>query len=94
MKVPSRGDVWIVDLGFAGKVRSCVVLRIPSLDQDRDLVTVRPHTTSVRGSRFEVRIASRFLDGAAFDAQNPVSTPTPTVNPEARCSVGPRPFGD
>jgi mRNA interferase MazF len=73
MKAPSRGDVWIVDLGFAGKVRPRVVLSVPSLDQDRALVTVIPHTTSARGSRFEVRIAKRFLDEGAFDAQNPVT---------------------
>jgi mRNA interferase MazF len=79
MKAPSRGDVWIVDLGFAGKVRPCVVLSVPSLDQDRALVTVIPHTTSVRGSRFEVRIAKRFLDEGAFDAQNPVTLPHPRL---------------
>ena len=79
MKAPARGDVWIVDLGFAGKVRPCVVLSIPALDQDRALVTVMPHTTSVRGSRFEVKVASRFLDEGAFDAQNPVTLPHPRL---------------
>jgi len=75
MKAPSRGEVWLVDLGFAGKVRPCVVLSIPSLDQDRALATVIPHTTSTRGSRFEVEIQKRFLDEGAFDAQNPVTIP-------------------
>ena len=75
MKGPGRGEVWLVDLGFAGKVRPGVILSIPSLHQDRALVTVIPHTTSVRGSRFEVRIAKRFLDEGSFDAQNPVTLP-------------------
>jgi mRNA interferase MazF len=34
-----------------------------------------PHTTSVRGSRFEVEIAKQFLDEGAFDVQNPVTLP-------------------
>ena len=79
MKLPSRGDVWIVDLGFAGKLRPCVVLSIPSLDQDRALVTVVPHTTSLRGSRFEVSIASWLLGEGAFDAQNLVTLPHPRL---------------
>jgi mRNA interferase MazF len=75
MKEILRGDVWLVDLGFAGKIRPCVVLSIPALDRDRALVTVIPHTTSVRNSRFEVSIEKRFLDEGAFDAQNPVTIP-------------------
>jgi len=65
--------VWIVDLGLAAKVRPAVVLSIPALDQDRSLVTLVPHTTSPRGSRFEVTLKIRFLKEGAFDAQNPVT---------------------
>jgi len=75
MKGPDRGDVWLVDLGYAAKVRPCVVLSIPALDQDRALVTLIPHTTSLRGSRFEVEIHKRFLQDGVFDAQNPVTIP-------------------
>jgi len=75
MKGPDRGEVWLVDLGYAGKVRPCVVLSIPALDQDRALVTLIPHTTSPRGSRFEVEVLKRFLQDGAFDAQNPVTIP-------------------
>ena len=75
MKGPDRGEVWLVDLGYAGKVRPGVVLSIPTVDQDRALVTLIPHTTSPRGSRFEVEILKRFLQDGAFDAQNPVTIP-------------------
>jgi mRNA interferase MazF len=68
MNEPSRGEVWVVDLGLAAKVRPGVVLNIPLLDQDRALVTLVPHTTSPRGSRFEVAIPKRFLAQGVFDA--------------------------
>ena len=53
MPNPSRGEVWLVDLGYAAKVRPCLVLSIPAADQDRALATLVPHTTSTRihGSR-------------------------------------------
>ena len=61
MANPNRGEVWLVDLGYSAKVRPCLVISIPALDQDRALSTLVPHTTSSRGSRFEVEIGVRFL---------------------------------
>ena len=72
---PIRGEVWLVDLGYAAKVRPCVVISIPALDQDRALSTLVPHTTSSRGSRFEVDVKTRFLRQGAFDTQNLVTIP-------------------
>ena len=72
---PIRGEVWLVDLGYAAKVRPCVVISIPALDQDRALSTLVPHTTSSRGSRFEVDVKTRFLREGAFDTQNLVTIP-------------------
>jgi mRNA interferase MazF len=72
---PSRGDVWLVDLGSVAKVRPCLVVSIPVLDCDRALTTLIPHTTSSRGSRFEVEIAVRFLRPGAFDVQNIITIP-------------------
>jgi mRNA interferase MazF len=66
-----RGEVWLVDLGFAAKVRPCLVLSIPPLVTDRALATVIPHTTSPRGTRFEIAISTTFLRSGVFDAQNP-----------------------
>src|SRR5262245_29156637 len=70
-----RGDVWLVDLGLAAKVRPCLVLSVPVAEQDRALVTVVAHTTSPRGSRFEVAVTTRFLHPGVFDAQNLVTIP-------------------
>lgn len=75
MANPNRGEVWLVDLGYAAKVRPCLVLSIPVLDQDRALSTLVPHTTSARGSRFESDIGVRFLREGVFDAQNLVTIP-------------------
>ncbi|MDT5120960.1 MAG: mRNA interferase MazF [Acidobacteriota bacterium] len=68
-----RGEVWLVDLGYAAKVRPCLVFSIEAEDTDRALTTIVPHTTSVRGTRFEVSLNIRFLKKGAFDAQNIVS---------------------
>jgi mRNA interferase MazF len=50
-------------------------LSIKAGDDDRAIDTVIPHTTSLRGSRFEVSIKKRFLQSGGFDAQNPISVP-------------------
>lgn len=75
MIAPNRGEVWIVDLGFVAKVRPCLVLSVPALDEDRALATLVPHTTSPRRSRFEVEIKTAFLKSGVFDAQNLVTIP-------------------
>jgi mRNA interferase MazF len=72
---PIRGEVWLVDLGMTAKVRPCLILSVPALDQDRALVALLPHTTSPRGTRFEVEVKTRFLKPGVFDAQNLVTIP-------------------
>jgi mRNA interferase MazF len=72
---PQRGEVWLVDLGLAAKVRPCFVLSVPATDADRALASLVAHTTSLRGSRFEVRVAVRFLRPGGFDAQSLVTVP-------------------
>ena len=72
---PNRGEVWLVDLGYAAKVRPCLVLSIPAEIEDRALATLVPHTTSLRGSRFEVELNVRFLRKGGFDAQNLITVP-------------------
>ena len=42
MAKADRGEVWLVDLGYAAKTRPCLVLSIPPLDTDRALTTVIP----------------------------------------------------
>lgn len=75
MPNPNRGEVWLVDLGYAAKVRPCLVLSIPAEDEDRALATLVPHTTSLRNSRFEVELKIRFLKKGGFDAQNLITIP-------------------
>ena len=65
-----RGEIWLIDLGLAQKVRPAVVLSVPPLDQERALVSYVPRTTAVRRTRFEVpHTAPNFLPGV-FDAQS------------------------
>ena len=75
MNDPERGEVWLVDLGYVAKVRPCLVISIPALMKDRALVTLVPHTTAPRDSRFEVNIRVRFLNPGAFDVQNLITVP-------------------
>jgi mRNA interferase MazF len=71
--------VWLVDLGLAAKVRPCVVVSVPFQDPERSLVSLVPHTTSLRGSRFEASVQVRFLKPGAFDAQGVVTVPLPRL---------------
>ena len=75
MSSPERGEVWLVDLGYVAKVRPCLVVSIPPLMQDRALVTLVPHTTSPRDSRFEVDVKIKFLKSGVFDVQNVITIP-------------------
>ena len=51
----SRGDVVIVDLGFAAKVRPCVVVSVSNPDKQRNMTVVVPMTTEIRGGECEIR---------------------------------------
>jgi mRNA interferase MazF len=52
-----------------------LVLGVPGAD-DRAIVSVVPHTTSLRSTRFEATVSTRFLKPGAFDAQGIVTVPT------------------
>ena len=73
MAIDRRGQVWLVDLGFAAKTRPAVIISVEPLDHERALVTLVPHTTSPRATRFEVESSEKFLKPGAFDAQNLVT---------------------
>jgi len=75
MNEPQRGEVWMVDLGMAAKIRPCLVISTGATDQDRALATLVPHTTSARNSRFEVKVKVSFLREGVFDAQSLVTIP-------------------
>ena len=75
MRSPARGEVWLVDLGLAAKVRPALVISVPVNETDRALTTLVPHTTAVRGSRYEVPTKVTFLRPGAFDVQGLVTIP-------------------
>lgn len=66
---PARGEVWLFDLGMAEKVRPALVISAAFGDADRALVTIVPHTTSLRGSQFEIPTSVPFLKPGAFLVQ-------------------------
>ncbi len=72
---PRRGEVWLFDCGMVAKVRPVLVLSVPFTDTDRALVTVVLHTTTLRGSQFEVKIQVPFLKEGAFVAQSIATYP-------------------
>ena len=75
-RIARRGEIWMIDLGLAAKVRPCLIISTDFRDDERAVVTYVPRTTSLRGGRFEVsHQAPRFLPGG-FDAQNIGTVPT------------------
>ena len=74
--VPKRGEVWLFDCGMVEKVRPVLILSVPFTDADRAIVTVVFHTTSLRGSQFEVRLQVPFLKDGAFIVQSIATYPT------------------
>jgi mRNA interferase MazF len=54
--IPKLGDVFIVDLGFEGKVRPVVVISREDPDAPRALSVVVPLTSQFRDSRYEVKM--------------------------------------
>lgn len=76
---PRPGEVWIIDLGMAGKIRPCLILTGLPSDDELDLVTVVLHTTALRGNRWEVKVPKPFLREGAFHAQQVHSAPLPRL---------------
>lgn len=61
------GEVYLVDLGIAGKVRPMMVLSREDSEPPRALAICAPITTSSRGSPYEVPIgAAKFLKSESF----------------------------
>ena len=76
MAIPRRGEVWLVDMGYAAKTRPALVLSVPLEENERVLTTVVPHTTSQRGTRFETQSSVQWLKDGVFDAQGIGTYPT------------------
>jgi mRNA interferase MazF len=69
MRGVNRGEVWMVDLGMAAKVRPALLLTGEPAADELDLVTVLLHTTSLRGNPWELNIPKPFLKPGAFHLQ-------------------------
>lgn len=63
------GEVWLIDLGMVAKVRPCLLLTNYPADEELALVTVLPHTTALRGHRWELVLPKPFLKQGAFHLQ-------------------------
>lgn len=60
---PIPGELYLVDLGLAGKVRPAVVISREDTDSPRALVICAPLTTQNRGSAYEVALGKlKFLN--------------------------------
>jgi PemK-like, MazF-like toxin of type II toxin-antitoxin system len=57
------GEVWMVDLGLAAKVRPCLILSDHPADDELALVIIIPHTTAIRGNRWELVLPKPFFSG-------------------------------
>jgi mRNA interferase MazF len=69
MRNANKGEVWLVDMGMAAKVRPCLLLTDYPADDELALITVLPHTTALRGNRWELSIPKSFLKEGAFHLQ-------------------------
>lgn len=75
MPKPVPGEIWRVDLGLTAKVRPCLVMNDYPAEDELALVLVIPHTTAIRGNRWEFSCRKSFLKPGVFHLQQiqPVS---------------------
>jgi len=74
--LPGRGEIRLFDCGMVEKVRPVLIFSVPFADTDRAVIAVVFHSTSLRGSRFEIRGQVPFLKDGAFIAQSISTYPT------------------
>src|SRR5262245_26578895 len=75
MPRPAPAEIWRVDLGLTAKARPCLVMSDYPTEEDLALVLVIPHTTAIRGNRWEFPCRKSFLKPGVFHLQQiqPVS---------------------
>ncbi len=61
MKRTLPGEIWWVDFGLAAKIRPALILSDYPADDELALLIVIPHTTAVRGNRWELALPKPFL---------------------------------
>jgi mRNA interferase MazF len=72
VRYPARGEVWLVDLGMAAKVRPCLVISSQIGDADRALLCL---SLTLLHTVFEAVVNASFLKQGAFDTQGLVTVP-------------------
>ena len=50
----ARGEVWMIDLGMAAKVRPCLILSVEFRDDEKAVVTYVARSTLMRSGRFDI----------------------------------------
>jgi mRNA interferase MazF len=86
---PQHGEVWLVDMGIAGKTRPAVVLMADNLNAPRSLIIHIPITRQNRGSDLEVPLGHLpFLDPESVANTQAVGS-LPSVRFEKRLGVLP-----
>src|SRR4051812_25517684 len=69
MRKTLPGEIWRVDFGLAAKVRPALILSDFPADNELALLVVIPHTTAIRGNRWELKIPKPFLQNGVFHLQ-------------------------
>jgi mRNA interferase MazF len=54
MPTAKPGDIWVVDLGMAAKIRPCFILTRRPASNELDVFTIIAHTTSLRGNHWGI----------------------------------------
>ncbi len=86
---PRHGEVWLVDMGLAGKTRPAVVLLADHLNTPRSLIIHIPITRQNRGSELEVPLGHLpFLDPESVANTQGVGA-LPSIRFEKRLGVLP-----
>ena len=75
---PKPGEIYLIDLGMAGKVRPAVALSREDPNSPRAICIFAPITSEYRGSRYEVSIGKPKL----------LREPESWVNAQALFSIG------
>ena len=87
--IPRHGEVWLVDMGIAGKIRPAVVIIADNLDAPRSLIIHIPITRQNRGSELEVPLGHLpFLDSESVANTQAIGS-LPSARFEKRLGVLP-----
>ena len=83
MARPAPVEVWLVDLGLAAKIRPCLILSDYPAPDELALIVVVPHTTALRGNRWEFTMPKPILQPGAFPSPASAAGVTATLRAAA-----------